>query len=201
MLPGVAPTYNTIIDVNTDRALIVGSGFDTWTYRSGFDLSIPFYNPALGGYTFEGAASNEARQHLLISSQFNLHARHLRVLMELAEDNREFLILQICSTATVTQADGHRKRDGEGAHSNSNDNNNKDIRCSSNLRYEYPDILSHGQFCLIARGVRLVQINLLESLASGCVPVIMADNIVMPFSEVGGLAVIVFILKNIYFSL
>lgn len=53
MVPGSAPDFNTIIDVHTDRALIAGSGFDTWTYRSGFDLSIPFYNPILVNHKFQ----------------------------------------------------------------------------------------------------------------------------------------------------
>lgn len=53
MVPGVSPDFNTILDVNTDRALIAGAGFDTWTYRSGFDLSIPFYNPILADFKFE----------------------------------------------------------------------------------------------------------------------------------------------------
>lgn len=53
MVPGSPPDYNTILDVHTDRALIAGAGFDTWTYRSGFDLSIPFYNPVLANFKFE----------------------------------------------------------------------------------------------------------------------------------------------------
>lgn len=62
-----------------------------------------------------------------------------------------------------------------------------DVRCSysdNKSEHEYPHILNGGTFCLIARTARLVQTNLLESLASGCIPVIMADNVVMPFSEV-----------------
>lgn len=52
MMPGAAPDFNTVMDINTDRALIAGSGFDTWTYRSGFDLSIPFYNPIMYDLNF-----------------------------------------------------------------------------------------------------------------------------------------------------
>lgn len=48
----------------------------------------------------------------------------------------------------------------------------------------YPKVLRTGVFCLVARGIRLVQLNLLEVLASGCIPVVMADNVVMPFNEV-----------------
>lgn len=53
MLPGAAPDFNTVMDINTDRALIAGAGFDTWTYRYGFDLAIPFYNPILANINFE----------------------------------------------------------------------------------------------------------------------------------------------------
>lgn len=47
MVPGVAPDFNTSLDVQTDLAMVAGSGFDTWSYRPGFDLSIPFFNPTL----------------------------------------------------------------------------------------------------------------------------------------------------------
>ena len=39
-------------------------------------------------------------------------------------------------------------------------------------------------FCLIIRGARLGQSSLLESMAAGCIPVIIADSLVMPFQEV-----------------
>lgn len=58
MVPGMSPDYNTIMDVNTDRALIAGAGFDTWAYRSGFDLSIPFYSPVLANFKFEENVNN-----------------------------------------------------------------------------------------------------------------------------------------------
>lgn len=58
MVPGQAPDFNTIIDVNTDKALIAGAGFDTWTYRSGFDLSIPFYSPILADSTLADVQTN-----------------------------------------------------------------------------------------------------------------------------------------------
>jgi glucuronyl/N-acetylglucosaminyl transferase EXT2 len=61
-----------------------------------------------------------------------------------------------------------------------------DIRCSfpALSPVEYPDILEQGTFCLIIRGVRLAQPTLIESLATGCIPVIIADNIVLPFAEI-----------------
>lgn len=53
IVPGAAPDYNTVVDLNTDRAMIAGAGFDTWTYRTGFDIAMPFYSPILDGYEFD----------------------------------------------------------------------------------------------------------------------------------------------------
>lgn len=47
-----------------------------------------------------------------------------------------------------------------------------------------PAVLAGGRFCLVARGQRLVPLNLMESMAAGCVPVFMADNLVLPFDEI-----------------
>ncbi|KAG4078176.1 hypothetical protein HA402_002228 [Bradysia odoriphaga] len=171
MVPGTSPEYSTIMDVNTDRALIAGAGFDTWTYRSGFDLSIPFYSLASENVKFTQTTNN--RPHFLISSQTNLNDRQKRTLQDIAETNNNFLILQKCATIQSNHA---------------SDSNviQKDVRCSypDSVAYEYPQILTQGAFCLIARTTRLVQTNLLESLAAGCIPVILADNVVLPFNEI-----------------
>uniref|UniRef100_A0AAQ4PA05 Exostosin-2 n=1 Tax=Gasterosteus aculeatus aculeatus TaxID=481459 RepID=A0AAQ4PA05_GASAC len=45
MLPGGPPDYNTALDVPRDRVLLAGGGFSTWTYRQGYDVSIPVYSP------------------------------------------------------------------------------------------------------------------------------------------------------------
>lgn len=42
LLFNVLPKPDGIAALNTDRALIAGADFDTWTYRTGFDLAIPF---------------------------------------------------------------------------------------------------------------------------------------------------------------
>ena len=45
MLPGSAPEYAAVLEVDVGKALIAGGGFSTWTYRRTFDVSIPVYNP------------------------------------------------------------------------------------------------------------------------------------------------------------
>ena len=41
-----------------------------------------------------------------------------------------------------------------------------------------------AKFCLVVRGARLGQPTLLEALATGCIPVMCADSLVMPFQDV-----------------
>lgn len=172
ILPGSAPDFNTVLDVNTDRAIIAGAGFDSWSYRFGFDLSIPFYSPLLENYE----RNDLERKYLLISPQLNLFARQNRLLQEMSYDeSSNILLLQKCISPTFAEKMLHQPEFAS-----------KDVRCEfpTNTEVEYPTILEKGTFCLIARGVRLAQPSLLESLATGCVPVIMADNIILPFHEV-----------------
>ena len=44
MLPGGPPDYHTALEVKMDKALLAGGGFSTWTYRPGYDVSIPVFN-------------------------------------------------------------------------------------------------------------------------------------------------------------
>lgn len=60
------------------------------------------------------------------------------------------------------------------------------VRCAygTTQTYYFPSTFAQSQFCLIAKTERLFQLNLIEALASNCIPVIFADNIVLPFNEV-----------------
>lgn len=44
MIPGQYPDFNTSLDVQTEKAVIVSGGFSSWSYRPGFDVSIPIFN-------------------------------------------------------------------------------------------------------------------------------------------------------------
>lgn len=46
------------------------------------------------------------------------------------------------------------------------------------------NVFQKASFCLVIRGARLGQPTLLEALAAGCIPVILADTLIMPFAEV-----------------
>lgn len=45
MLSGSPPEYNTVVDLALGKAMVAGAGFSSWTYRTGFDVSIPMYSP------------------------------------------------------------------------------------------------------------------------------------------------------------
>lgn len=171
MIAGEPPGFETVFNIHSGRAMIAAAGFDTWTYRSGFDMSIPYWDPSIGDYTFPKAVD---KIHFFVSSQLNMFPRHTRVLQELAYDNPDMLLLQRCPAKTNV------------ARSTVQQEPLQDWRCQfpDNKPILYPRELSGGVFCLVARGARLVQINLLASMAADCIPVIMADNNVMPFSEV-----------------
>lgn len=176
MLPGEPPDYNTATDVNTANALIAGAGFDSQTYRFGFDFSIPFYSPLLDEY-LKTTKDDAENNYFLIASQLNMHDYHRRMMQEivLEDSNNNILLLQKCSQEIF-----------DDKISSSPELINQDIRCTfpGNSPVEYLEIMEQGTFCLVIRGVRLAQPTLLEALAMNCIPVIVADNIILPFYEI-----------------
>lgn len=175
MLAGESPDYSTVTDVQTADAIIAGAGFNTQTYRYGFDFSIPFYSPILENFDRQGLSSK--RNYFLIAPQLNMYDYHRRLMQEivLEDSNNNILLLQKCTQEIF-----------EDKMSSSPELEDHDIRCSfpALTPIEYPEILGQGTFCLIIRGVRLAQPALIEALAANCIPVIVADNLVMPFEEV-----------------
>lgn len=176
MLPGEAPDFNTVFDVKSGDAIIVGAGFSRQTYRPTFDFSIPIYSPILNNYERK-YTNQESKTYFLISPQLNMYDYHRRLMQEivLEDSNNNILLLQKCTQEIF-----------EDKISSAPHLIDHDIRCSfpALSPVDYPEILEHGTFCLVIRGVRLGQQSLIESLAAGCIPVIIADNIVLPFQDV-----------------
>ncbi|ALC42416.1 Ext2 [Drosophila busckii] len=165
MLPGSAPNYNSVLDVSIDNALVLGGGFDSWSYRAGFDISIPVWSPML-----QQSGSNSAnqmgahRKYLLVVAQLNLLPQHLRSLREVAINHADkMIILGVCedSQLNVRCTKGHHQR-----------------------RLEYPRALTRGKFCFVGRSLRIGQPDLLEIMSQSCIPVVAIDNYELPFKDV-----------------
>lgn len=159
MIPGVMPDYNTVTDLAIGNAMLAGAGFDSWTYRVGYDLSIPVFSPLAA--TIKLHSSSHQRPWLMISSQLNIHPDFTNELLNLASVHSNLYIMESCADPTRVN-----------------------IRCHQNIPYNYPNVLKKAVFCLILRGARLGQTTLHDALAAGCIPIIVADTYVMPFSEV-----------------
>lgn len=161
MLPGDVPLYSTVMDVNVGKAIIAGAGFDSWTYRTGFDVSLPVFSPL--AKQAESRDEYNVRSWLVISTQINIDPDYKEEMRTIAASHNEVLLLDACSAST-----------------------NLSVRCApgTKLQYTYPDILRKSTFCLVFRGTRLAQPLLLEAMAADCIPVIVADTLIMPFHNV-----------------
>ncbi|XP_046616513.1 exostosin-2 [Neodiprion virginianus] len=161
MIPGSVPDYNTVIDIPVSKAMIAGAGFSSLTYRAGFDVSLPVYSPHLENYKRQ---AQNRRNWLIISSQININSAFQQDLIEVKITfPNDLMVLGPCY------------------HHNPM---NSSIRCAGEDVYNYPDVLETGTFCLVIRGARLGQSSLLEAMAAGCIPVVIADSLTMPFHGV-----------------
>ncbi|XP_076078732.1 exostosin-2-like isoform X1 [Mytilus galloprovincialis] len=164
MLPGSSPDYSTVLEVDTGKAVIAGGGFSTWSYRRTFDVSIPIYNPLIQLDKMPQKSYLEKRRYLVISSQTSLHKEYRDVLHDIEKEEPRFLFIQKCPTEERTW--------------------NFSRRCKQKVAYDYPQILQDSTFCLVIRGARIGQPALFDVMSAGCIPVIVADGYILPFSEV-----------------
>lgn len=162
MLPGTEPNHNSVVDLDTGRAIIAGAGFDTWTFRYGFDISLPVYSS-----TAEKIDSSQPKEknYLIISTQLNIPHNYLEDLQNIASSSNDLLLLDKCKT------DSYRI------------DYSKRCEYTTGRMFNYPDILKEGMFCLVIRSARLTQAMIMDVLASQCIPIIIADSVVMPFNS------------------
>lgn len=159
MLAGTLPNYNSVIDLNTSKAIIAGTGFDTWTFRYGFDISLPLYSRLAQAID---ETQPKQKNYMIISTQLNIPEDYLLQLQSIASSSNDLLLLDRCKEET-----DYTKR----------------CEYTTGKVFNYPDILKEGMFCLIVRSARLSQPVLMDIIASQCIPIIIADTIVMPFNS------------------
>ncbi|CAG0879673.1 unnamed protein product [Darwinula stevensoni] len=160
MLPGGPPNYEPFLEVPKGLAMVAGAGYSISSFRHGFDISIPVFNSHMEGpplhlhHEYKWLAA-VPQEHLL--SEFEER-------VEKQAKNTNILQFIPCPRGPIP---------------------NYRERCFSNgTSVLYPEILTKSKFCLIFRDVRTTLLVLQDALKAGCVPVIFADQLVLPFFEV-----------------
>lgn len=167
------PDYNHRLNIKLGKAMIASGGFDSWSFRPQFDLSIPVFSPFSNQYIFrspddEVKLTSYGRRHwLLMCPQSNLFINPVakKILTKMEEDNSDKLIL-LESQCDLTV-------------------NISSWRCNNqrNLKLKYPEILTSADFCLFMETPFLGSPFLSDALMMGCIPVIIMDNYVLPFQD------------------
>ncbi|CAH1173727.1 unnamed protein product [Phaedon cochleariae] len=161
MVSGSFPDFLPSIELDTGNAMIAGAGFDTLTFRQNFDISLPVFSPA--AKSAEVKDITHERSWLVTSSQLNVDPYFLSELQQLKRRHAEYvLVLNACRSHEYAR------------------------RCDvdDEKTYEYPAVLRRSIFCTVFRGERMGQVVLLEAMAANCLPVIVMDGHVMPFSTI-----------------
>ncbi|KAK2705665.1 hypothetical protein QYM36_015892 [Artemia franciscana] len=162
MLPGSSPDFIPKLEVDTGFALVAGGGFNAYTFRYSYDISIPVYSPWISSSKIH---ADSDRKWFIISSQPYLTKKSFEIMMTVAKEHKDILIAQACSeNSNLSTGSWRCNKDG--------------------VLFKNPEFLQEGEFCLVFRGARLGQPVLIETLASGCIPVIVIDKYVLPFSDV-----------------
>lgn len=111
---------------------------------------------------------NHFRSYWLSASTMKLNDNHLNTVIDMvSRSDRKILLLNKCPKSVAKRT-------------------NLGVRCAHGTTkiYDLKTVYARSQFCLIAKNERLLQLNLIEALAANCIPVIFADNVILPFPEV-----------------
>ncbi|CAG2100291.1 unnamed protein product [Medioppia subpectinata] len=165
--------YNSRSDLNIGDALIAGAGFDSWNYRPTFDVSIPVFS--LFSYEYKEKTFNEKsildnkRKWFVICTQFDsVSAGDQQILSALESQHSEQLLIV------------SRKQCN---YNNRHENETQMCNNERNIELNYPKVLNESTFCLVLKTRFLGHPLLSDSLMSGCIPVVISDEYVLPFEE------------------
>lgn len=184
------------IPLHLERALLAGGGFDLSNYRSNYDISIPVYSMFSQIYETEDfrllsypvdEISRLDRKWTLISTQsdsLTFEAQYYLSRLESIYSNKMILLGSNCSENLRIQTIKYSFPLNETS-TDASMLYNETYVCNENrkIKYRYLDVLHNSEFCLILRTKHLGIPMISDALMSGCIPVIMLDSYVLPFSE------------------
>ena len=174
-------------------AILVKASSSSGIYRRGFDISLPLFSkshPESMGRRVESAAEiNSAQCDRKLSDEEKLLSvrktpnlvvfKGKRYIIGIGGETRNFLHhIHNDEDILIYTTCKHGKR-WKDAH---------DERCEQdNSKYDlvdYMSLMGNSTFCLTPRGRRLGSFRFLEALSIGCIPVVLSNDWIKPFSEI-----------------
>lgn len=173
---GTWPSYLELgLGFDPGQAILAKASMSTQTMRHGFDVSIPLFHkhfPLRSGHTGMITANN-----FPVNKKYLLAFKGKRYVHGIGSETRNSLFhlhngRDIVMVTTCRHGKSWREL--------------QDGRCDEDNReydrYDYETILQNSTFCLVPRGRRLGSFRFLEALQSGCIPVLLSNSWVLPFS-------------------
>ncbi|CAG0882058.1 unnamed protein product, partial [Darwinula stevensoni] len=171
---GTWPDYEEDLGFDTGKAILAKASMSQEAYRVGFDISLPLVHsehPEKGGEP--GLASG---MNFPLEKEYIISFKGKRYTHGIGSETRNSLFHlhngeDIIFVATCRHGKSWKQT--------------KDERCDEDdLEFERQVLLQNSTTCLVPRGRRLGSYRFLEALRAGCIPVVLANSWVLPFSEV-----------------
>ena len=183
---GTWPDYNEDLSFDLGKAILAKASISFEKYRSGFDISLPLWtlnHPVKGTHradfnlqkwpptskylvSFKGkrylnGVGSDTRNQLFY---FNDDADHNLIMLTTCQHGKEGEWRKLCGDDTECLRNCER------------DNAEYD-------KWDYQQLLHNSTFCLVPRGRRLGSFRFIEVMQQGCIPILMSNGWVVPFSE------------------
>ncbi|CAB3406003.1 unnamed protein product [Caenorhabditis bovis] len=173
---GTFPDYDDHnLNFDTGLAMIARASANDANFFKGFDISLPLFHD---NHPYESEPEKLQRTSKT-KSQYLVSFKGKRYVYGIGSSTRN-LVHHLHNAVDIVMVTTCKHNNDWQVY--------QDDRCAhDNQEYEkwdYDALLSNSTFCLVPRGRRLGSFRFLETLRSGCIPVIVSDSWVLPYSEI-----------------
>lgn len=156
---------------NPGKAILIKASSSYQNYRKDFDVSLPLFSKNHPIYGQNKEIESNPKNLLVFKGKRYIYGigSETRNSLHHLHNNNDILIYTTCK---------HGKKWKE----------LRDDRCENDNqfydKFDYQSLMANSTFCLVPRGRRLGSFRFLEALSLGCIPVVLSNSWVLPFSEV-----------------